>query len=133
MELECRVVRVLDAQKFNGKNGEVVKYGFVCEYGDKYVKQVMFEVFGVDKWSQMESLLRVGEMVNVKFDISSREWNGRWYTSLGCYRVDSAQSGDVHVQQPSVAHNVPYPYNLPQVSAVGNGGFGVQSGDGLPF
>lgn len=131
MELECRVVRVLDAQKFNGKNGEVVKYGFVCEYGDKYVKQVMFEVFGDEKWSLFSPMLVVGNPVRVSFDLSSREWNGRWFTSLSCYRVDSAQSGDVQVQQSRVASNVPS--NQPQVSAVGNGGFGAQSGDGLPF
>lgn len=130
MELECRVVRVLDAQKFSGKNGEVVKYGFVCEYGDKYVKQVVFDVFGDERWSLLSPLLVVGNPVRVSFDLSSREWNGKWFTSVGFYRVDSAQSVDVHVQQPSVAHNVPY--NQPQVSAVGNGGFGVQSGDGLP-
>lgn len=129
MELECRVVRVLDAQKFNGKNGEVVKYGFVCEYGDKYVKQVMFEVFGVDKWSQMESLLRVGEVVNVKFDISSREWNGRWYTSLGCYRVDGVP-GTMQVNQSTPVSNAAY--NQPQV-ANANAVFGVQNNDNLPF
>lgn len=129
MELECRVVQVLDAQKFNGKNGEVVKYGFVCEYGDKYVKQVMFEVFGVDKWSQMESLLRVGEMVNVKFDISSREWNGRWFTSLSCYRVDGMQ-GAVQVNQSTPVSNAAY--NQTSV-ANANAGFGVQNNDNLPF
>lgn len=129
MELECRVVRVLDAQKFNGKNGEVVKYGFVCEYGDKYVKQVMFEVFGVDKWSQMESLLRVGEMVNVKFDISSREWNGRWFTSLSCYRVDGVQ-GAMQVNQSTPVPNTAY--NQPSV-ANANAVFGVQNDDNLPF
>lgn len=129
MEIECRVVRVLDAQKFNGKNGEVVKYGFVCEYGDKYVKQVMFEVFGVDKWSQMESLLRVGEMVNVKFDISSREWNGRWFTSLGCYRVDGVQ-GAMQVNQSTPVPNAAY--NQPSV-ANANAVFGVQNNDNLPF
>lgn len=123
MELECRVVRVLDAQKFNGKNGEVVKYGFVCEYGDKYVKQVMFEVFGTEKWSQMCSMLRVGEMVNVKFDVSSREWNGRWFTSLSCYRVDGVQ-----VNQSTPVSNAAY--NQPSVA---NATFGVQSNDSLPF
>ena len=131
MELECRVVRVLDAQKFNGKNGEVVKYGFVCEYGDKYVKQVVFDVFGDERWSLFSPMLVVGNPVRVSFDLSSREWNGKWYTSASCYRVDSAQSGDVQVQQSRVASNVPS--NQPQVSTVGNGGFGVQSGDGLPF
>jgi hypothetical protein len=129
MELECRVVRVLDAQKFNGKNGEVVKYGFVCEYGDKYVKQVVFEVFGTEKWSQMESLLRVGAMVNVKFDISSREWNGRWFTSLSCYRVDGSQ-GSMQVNLSTPVSNVAY--NQPSV-ANANTGFVVQNNDNLPF
>ena len=129
MELECRVVRVLDAQKFSGKNGEVVKYGFVCEYGDKYVKQVSFDVFGVDKWSQMASMLRVGDVVNVKFDISSREWNGRWFTSLGCYRVDGVP-GAVQVNQSTPVSNAAY--NQPSV-ANANAVFGVQNNDNLPF
>ena len=130
MELECRVVRVLDAQKFSGKNGEVVKYGFVCEYGDKYVKQVVFDVFGDERWSLLSPLLVVGNPVRVSFDLSSREWNGKWFTSASCYRVDGVQ-GSTQVNQSTPVSNAAY--NQPQVSTVGNGGFGGQSGDGLPF
>jgi len=41
-----------------------------------------------NKAAERVSALQVGEMVKVAGAVSSRESNGRWYTSARCWRVD---------------------------------------------
>ena len=48
---------------------------------------MMFEVMGVERWEKMRPYVVVGNVVKVSFDISSREWNERWFTSLTAFSV----------------------------------------------
>jgi len=35
--------------------------------------------------------MAIDDVVNVSFDIESREYNGRWYTSIRAWKVDKMQ------------------------------------------
>jgi hypothetical protein len=50
---------------------------------------VHFEVFGEDRIKQ--NPCEIDQLVTVSFDIESREFNGRWYTSIRAWRI---QQGD---------------------------------------
>lgn len=86
VELTGRIVNVLPEQRFNGRNGEVVKNAFVIEWQDGgYTQHLCLEVVGQEKWNKMKQSIAVGNTVQCKFSVSSREYQGRWYTSTNCF------------------------------------------------
>lgn len=63
------------------------KQEYVLETEDSYPKKVHFDFFG-DKADQFP--LNVGDRVRLSFDIESREYNGRWYTSIRGWKAEAA-------------------------------------------
>ena len=106
MEITGKLITILPEQRFNGKNGEVVKNQFVIEHGGQYKKKAVFGVLGEDKWKQMNVVQ--GADVQVSFDVDAREWNGKWFCELLAWRVQN-----VNGQQQASASASPSP--APQV------------------
>ncbi len=88
MEIKGRLVKVLPVQTGQGKNGEWKKQEFVLELEGTYPKKVCISAWGdkVNVGSFVE-----GAMLNVSFDVESREFNGKWYTNLTAWKVESAK------------------------------------------
>lgn len=86
MERTAKIIQVLPEQSFNGKNGEIVKNAFVIEWQDNgYTQKLCLEVIGEDKWGKMKKAVAVGNNVLVKYEATSREYNGKWYTTCSCF------------------------------------------------
>lgn len=118
MDLQGKVVAVLEEQKFNGKNGEIIKHGFVVETSGEYPKKVAFDVIDSgekDKWGKMKEQVVVGNDVSVSFDVSSREWQGRWFTQANAFRVMPLGAGATTQQAPQspVPNAEPVPVSAP--------------------
>lgn len=99
MEQTGKVIQVLPEQRGSGRSGEWVKNSFVIEYKDGgYAVKLCLEVNGADKWEKMKKSVVVGADVLAKFGVSSREWQGRWFTSCQCWFVQStnANANDNH-------------------------------------
>lgn len=122
MDLNGTVIQILSEQRFNGKNGEVVKNQFVIEHGGQYKKKAVFSVLGEDKWKQMNVVQ--GADVQVSFDVDAREWNGKWFGELMAWRVQN-----VNGQQQASASASPSPAQQKQVQQDGT----HVDDDGLPF
>ena len=87
MELTAKLVQVLPLQRGTGKNGEWKKQDVIVETGGQYPKKVCISIWG-DKIN--ESALQMGNMLNISFDVESREYNGRWYTDVKAWKVEVA-------------------------------------------
>ena len=86
MERTAKIIQVLPEQRFNGKNGEIVKNAFIVEWTDNgYTQKLCLEVMGADKWEKMQKAIVVGNEVLVKYEATSREWQGKWFTSCQCF------------------------------------------------
>jgi hypothetical protein len=105
MELTGKIIQLLPEQRFNGRKGEIVKNAFVVEWQDNgYTQKLCLEVMGGDKFDKMKSSVVVGSTVLVKFGVSSREYNGRWFTSCNCWYCNAVGGGSTVGQpQPSPA------------------------------
>ena len=91
MELVGKIIQVLPAQEGVGRNGNPWKVQpYVLETLDQYPRKVHFEVFGEDRIKQ--NPCEIDQLVTISFDIESREFNGRWYTSIRAWRI---QQGDM--------------------------------------
>ena len=91
MEVVGKIIQVLPAQEGVGRNGNPWKVQpYVLETLDQYPRKVHFEVFGEDRIKQ--NPCELDQLVTVSFDIESREFNGRWYTSIRAWKI---QQGDM--------------------------------------
>ena len=85
MEIKGKLVKVLPAQTGQGRNGEWKRQEFILELDGTYPRKVCISTWG-DKVS-VESLVE-GTVLNVSFDVESREFNGKWYTNLTAWKVE---------------------------------------------
>jgi len=85
MELQGNVIQLLEEQTGDGRNGKWRKREYVIETGGQYPRKLCFNLWG-DKIDQFP--MKVGDAVNVFFDIESRDFNGRWYTDVKAWKVD---------------------------------------------
>jgi len=98
MEIVGKITQVLPLQEGVGRNGNPWKLqGYVLETIENYPRKVHFEVFGEDRIKN--NPCAIDQIVTVSFDIESREFNGRWYTSIRAWKI---QQGDM-TQQPAAA------------------------------
>ena len=111
MERTAKIIQVLPEQRFNGKNGEIVKNAFVVEWTDNgYTQKLCLEVMGADKWEKMKKAVVVGNEVLVKYDATSREWQGKWFTSCSCFycsNVGGQQQTQFTAQAPQQQESAP--------------------------
>ena len=121
MEVTGKIIQVLPPQDGVGRNGNPWKLqAYVLETLDSFPKKVHFEVFGEDRIAS--NPCNVGEIVTVSFDIESREFNSRWYTSIRAYRIKQGQTMEVPAQstmpQPTTqpTTTMPQPTAQPPVS-----------------
>lgn len=104
MTIEGKIIQVLPLQggvsKTSGKEWALQAY--VLKTKEQYPKKVHFEVFGDDRIKA--NPCGVDDIVSVDFDIESREFNGRWYTSIRAWRIvkqDATQAAPQEAEQVS--------------------------------
>ena len=141
MEIVGKIIQVLPAQEGVGRNGNPWKLqGYVLETFDQYPRKVHFEVFGEDKIKN--NPCDIDQVVTVSFDIESREFNGRWYTSIRAWKIQQGDMTQAGVTPAPIAAPAAAPItnnqspitNEPQAAPVDP--FDASAGDGtsdLPF
>lgn len=80
-----RVFPLASGVKRDGGEWQKQEYLLSVE-GDNFPKNVCFQVFGEEKIKELG--LQENERVRVHLEIQSREYNGRYYTHIDCWRVD---------------------------------------------
>ena len=99
MEIVGKIIQVLPLQEGVSKTGNPWKVqSYVLETQEQYPRKVCFEIFGEERIKN--NPCNIDDLVTVSFDIESREFNGRWYTSIRAWRV---QQGDMTSAQPAAA------------------------------
>lgn len=108
IKIKGRIVTALPEVSGVAKNGNPWrKREYVLETEGQYPKKVAFSVMG-DKIENLN--LAVGQSVEVSVDIESREYNGRWYTSVSAYASTPIQAAQPQAQPQYNAPAPPPPY-----------------------
>lgn len=86
MDIVGKIIQVLPEQSGTSKSGNPWKsQSYVLETQEQYPRKVCFELFGEERIKS--NPCKIDDIVTVSFDIESREFNGRWYTSIRGWRV----------------------------------------------
>ena len=110
MELQGTIIQVFDEENGISKNGNAWRLQpFLLETDGNYPKKAYIEVFGDEKIKNAH--VRIGAHVNVGFDVESREFNGRWFTSIRAWKVELDQdnnAGQGNVFKPAGASDLAF-------------------------
>ena len=90
MELTGKIIQILAPQSGVGKNGPWKKCDFIIETGDKFPKKVC-----VTAWNELADQIQkepIGTEINVSIDLSSREYNGKWYNDIKAWKISNTGS-----------------------------------------
>ncbi len=130
MEVQGKIIHDLKEQAGVSKAGNSwKKHEYVLETQESFPKQIHFDFFG-DRADQYP--LNVGDEIKLSFDIESREYNGRWYTSIRGWKAEKVTLGAAPAQQPAqpAAPDATAPVAAP---AAPQPDFGSSATDDLPF
>jgi hypothetical protein len=102
MELKGLIKKVLPLESGKTKDGkDWQKQLFVVSNNDGYEgKEAIFcfEIFGEEKVQNFNKFNKEGDNVEVSFNISTNEWNGKYFTALQSWKVFKA---DTSLQTPT--------------------------------
>lgn len=116
-----KITNALPPRRGTSKAGnEWVSQDFVIEIENE--EKICFNVFGEEKIK--ESGLRVGAIASVTCKVESKEWNGKWFTSVSCVNCIVQGATQPAPQQPKT---------LPQPAPFGSATSNSTSIDTLPF
>jgi len=94
LKVTGKITKFLDPIKGQKKDGsgEWVKQSYILETSEQYNNLYCLEVFGDEKVANLTKYSKVGDNVTVEFNVSTNEWNGKYFTSLQSWRIDKAES-----------------------------------------
>lgn len=93
IQLIGTIVRVLPLQKGTKRDGgEWQKQEYLLSVEDeRYDNKVCFQIFGAEKIARIG--LKENERVRVHLEIRANEYNGKFYNSIDCWKVDRNSDG----------------------------------------
>ena len=105
LEVVGKIEKVLEAKKGTSKKSgeEWISQEFVVKTGDKYNNLYCFNIFGQEKVDNFAKYNKVGDAVKVSFNVSTNEWQGKYFTSLQSWSVFK-ETGEANSEE-SVASN----------------------------
>lgn len=105
MDITGKIIGICDLQKGTSKAGNEWKsQTFILETDGDRPRKVAFELFG-SKHDDFSAKCTMGAALTVHFDVESREFNGRWYTSIRAWKITdpSAAAPEKQESKPAAA------------------------------
>lgn len=91
LKIKGKIVKILEVEKGTSQAGkEWKKQNFVIDTGSQYNPEVCFQLFGDEKIENLKKYNKVGQEVEVHFNVSSREYNGKYYHNLDAWKIVKA-------------------------------------------
>lgn len=123
--IEGQITAILPETRGVSAKGEWVSQDFVLKTDDNYPKNICFTILGADKIK--EANIRIGDVVSIGVNLESREFKGRWYTSIKAWSVKRKFEAQAAKQAP------PSPTPQPSQPTQTQTSSSVDNTDELPF
>ncbi len=115
MEVTGKIIVALPEMSGTSRAGNVwKKREYVLETQETYPRKIHFDFFG-ERADQFP--LNVGDTIKLSFDIESREYNGRWFTSIRGWKSEPATGAPMSAPAPAVGQAFPEPPSAPAFPA----------------
>lgn len=88
LKIKGIIKTILPVESGTSKAGkEWKKQQFVINTGNEFNPDVCFQIFGGERCDKFTQFNKVGDIVEVSFNLSSREFNGKYYHNLDAWKV----------------------------------------------
>lgn len=112
LEINGTLLSKFPVQSGTSARGEWAKQEFLLETSDNFRKKVLISAWGADLISVLSGC-KEGEVLNISFNIESREYNQRWYTDVRAWRIvkenREEERGDIRFRDSSASEPSPSP------------------------
>jgi hypothetical protein len=93
LKINGKIVSILPIETGTSKAGkEWKKMNFVVDTGAQYNPEVCFQIFGGDKAGEFLATNEEGDVITVYFNVSSREFNGKYYHNIDAWKWETLQN-----------------------------------------
>jgi len=107
MEVTGKIIVALPEMSGTSKAGNAwKKREYVLETQETYPRKIHFDFFG-ERADQFP--LNVGDTIKLSFDIESREYNGRWFTSIRGWKSEPVSGAAPAPIAPAAGQAFPEP------------------------
>jgi len=97
MQITAKLIKILPVQTGMGRNGQWKRQDIIVETQEQYPKKICIGIWG-DKIE--EEKLKLGNLLQIDFDIESREYNEKWYTNLRAWKIEVVQAENPTMPKP---------------------------------
>lgn len=102
LKIKVKVTEVSETGIVGGKYPKKTFLGETEESDPKFVKTINFILLGE---KAVDKAPKVGDIVNVSFDIQSHQYNGKWYTDIRAFNVEVVQGVVMAPENPAPKQN----------------------------
>ncbi len=78
--------------------GTFKKRSFLIETDDKFTNEVCFDIMKDEVMDRLDTY-EVGTELEVHFNLSSREYNERWYHNLNAWRITTSENQSINPKE----------------------------------
>tara|TARA_R100000655_G_scaffold54737_1_gene92699 strand:- start:55 stop:402 length:348 start_codon:yes stop_codon:yes gene_type:complete len=90
MEVTGKLIKILNKHQGTTQAGkDWIKQDFVIETDAKFNPEICFTLFGEEKAQMLTQ--NIGDILTVQFNLSSREYKGKYYTQANAWKIDLMQ------------------------------------------
>ena len=98
IEIHGTITKILPLEQGTSKAGkEWSKQCFILKQDQEYNPEVLIEAFGVERINQLNKFSE-GDTVDMSCHVGSKEWNGRYFTTIQAFRFQN-QNAEAHNKQ----------------------------------
>ena len=106
LKITGRLIKILPIESGVSKAGkEWSKQDFFIETEEQFSKQVCFTLFG-DKMDVLQ-YYKVGDLINVSFNVQSREYNGKYFHNINAWKLQKAEQTQNNIQTVEAVEDAP--------------------------
>lgn len=93
LSVKGRITNIIEVESGTSKAGkEWKKQSFVVDTGAQFNPLVCFSLFGEEKINMLRDFGN-GQEVEVAFNVSSREFSGKWYHNIDAWKITGVGQG----------------------------------------
>ena len=108
LSIEGVLVQKNEIENIENKEGKKwIKQTFLIDVGSDYNSRICFQLFGEEKVKLIEAYT-LGDQIEVFFNISSREYNKRYYHNIDAWRIISVNTEKKEAESDNTEDSLPF-------------------------
>ena len=99
LSIDGTLIQKNEIENIENKEGKKwIKQTFLIEIGSEYNNRICFQLFGEEKVKLLDGY-QLGDKIEVFFNISSREYNNRYYHNVDAWRINHINTDSPKLDQ----------------------------------